>query len=181
LATLEVLKDTAVEYGAAMRLLLTAPGEFFAGGRGMPGCRRKLVFALPPVLVYAAATGAVLHNAIWTPVYLVAAYAYIGVWALTLRYVLVPFGEKRSFEEALYIAVCASPAFLIAWVPVVGGPVAALAAGLLTILGLVHRFKMHGGAALAVVTLPVVLVGLSSVFLSFIFMALASLSSIFGS
>lgn len=175
----EQLKDTVVEYCQAIQMLVTNPGEFFAQSGALPGYRTKFLFALPPVLVYAVAESVVHKNPLLAPLYILSAYAEIAVWMVTLKFVIVLFGESRTFEETLTIASSVALVFLIAWIPVAGPPLAVLGAGIFTVFGLTHNFKMHSGAALTAVALPVVVTGIVGAALSFVLIFLSSIFQTF--
>src|SRR5262249_14390976 len=108
-----------------------------------------------------------------------AAYAGLGLWTVALKYVLVAFGEKRSFEEALHVSSCAAAPLIVGWIPLVGLPLMYVLVSLFTFLGLVFHFKMDKGAATAAITLPVVVLGFGGALLSLMFLWLASLSTLF--
>ena len=166
-------------YLSAMRFLLIKPHAFFAEYPPLPDYRQQLLFILPPACVFAAGMAWQQASPWWALAYLPAAYAGVALWAVILKYVLVAFGEKRSFREVLHVSACSSVPLLVGWIPHFGLPALYLLVGLLTFLGLVFHFKMHSGAALAAVALPVVVAGFGGGILSFIFLWLASLSTIF--
>ena len=173
------MQDTFVEYLEAVRLLVTNPIEFFAHEKALPDIRTKVLFALPPIAVYAIAECLVHKNPFLGPLYLVAAYLEIGAWTLALMFVVRMFGEKRSFDETLFIGSAISFVYLIAWIPEVGPPLAALAAAAWTLLGLVHGFKMNSGAALTAVSLPVVVTGVVFVAISWLLVILSTMCQMF--
>ncbi len=163
-----------------MRLLLLKPHEFFATMPPLENRKQKLLFALPPALVFSVGMAWQAGNALWAILYLGAAFAGIGLLALALKYVLVVFGENRSFEDALHISSCAAPVpLLVGWIPVVGMPAMYVLVSLFTFLGLVFHLQMNKGAATAAVTLPVVVLGFGGALLSLVFLWLASISTIF--
>ena len=173
------LKATVVEYISAMRLLLLKPSEFFAGMPPLANYKQKLLFVLPVALVFALGMAWQAGSPWWVLAYLLEAYAGLGLWTVALKYVLVVFGEQRTFEDALHISSCAAVPLMIGWIPLVGLPAMYVLASLFTFLGLVFYFKMDKGAATAAVTLPVVVVGFGGAVLSMLFLWLASLSTMF--
>lgn len=177
--SLEQVKQAVTEYLQAVRLLATKPQEFFDAGKDLPHWRCELLFALPPALVYCLAMAVSLNSLLSGALYLLIAYLAIGLWMVSLKFVLIVFGENRSFREALHIAAPASTVFLVAAVPTYGPPAAFLLAGLLTVVGLTFYLKMNPGAAVAAVALPVVVSGFAGALLSFLFLGLASMMTIF--
>lgn len=172
-------KVSVGEYVHAVRSLFTEPTEFFEKAAAPPDFRLLLLFALPPVLIYAVVQGLVVKNPLLIPLYLIAAYAEIGVWMVALKYVVILFGERRTFNETLFIAVSAANVFAVAWIPVAGAPLAVLGAGALTMLGLMHGFKMHYGAALTAVALPLVVTGIVGGLLSWLLILVSSVLTVF--
>lgn len=162
-----------------MRFLLSKPHKFFAEYPSLTDYRQQLLFVLPPVCVFAAGMAWQRGSPWWTLAYLPGAYAGWALWGIILKYVLAVFGEKRSFREVLHVSACSWVPLLVGWVPHFGLPALYLLVGLFTFLGLVFHFRMHSGAALAAVALPVVVAGFGGGILSFIFLWLASLSTIF--
>jgi hypothetical protein len=175
------VKDFVVEYCDGVRTLLTNPAEFFSQSGSLPGYQVKLLFALPPILVYSIAESILQKNPWLSILYFVAAYAYIGIWMTALKFVLVVFGEKRTFDETLYISASASFVFLIAWIPNCGAPIAALGAGLWTVFGLTHGFKMNNGAAVAAVALPAVVTGVAGMAFTWLLVLLTTPLQMMGS
>lgn len=171
--------DGFLEYLHAVKLLIAQPQEFFKQSGILPEYRAKLLFALPPILIYGVAQAALHRNPFLIPLHVAASYVEILVWMAALRLVLLMFGERRSFDETLLIAATSAIVFLVAWIPVAGAPLAVIAAGALSVQGLTHSFKMNNGAALAAVALPVVVTGLVGAVLSWIFILLASFFQIF--
>jgi hypothetical protein len=179
MSEIEHLKGVIVDYLSSLKSLVSNPKDFFGEMGPVPDYKVGLTFALPPVLVYAIAESVQKENPYLFPLYCLAAYGEIAFWMVALKYVLIPFGERRSFKETLQIAAPVSFVFSIAWIPYVGAPLAVVAAGLWTVLGLTYGFKMNSGAALTAVTLPVVVAGVLGALLSFVFIFLASLSRVF--
>lgn len=174
------LKELAVEYLSAMRLLLIKPQEFFATMPPLEDRKQKMLFALPPALVFSVGMAWQLGNALWALLFLPLAFGSIWLIAVALKYVLPVLGESRSLDELLHISSCAAPApLLVGWIPVVGLPAMYVLATLFTFLGLVFNFKMNKGAATIAVTLPVVALGFGGGILSMLFIWLASISTIF--
>jgi hypothetical protein len=135
---------------------------------------------LPAVLIYALCEAFLRHATWWTLIYMIGAYLSLSLWTAATKYILVFFGEKRSWQEVLHITSCAFIALVLAAIPVVGEAIAVLLIGFWTYEGLVYGFKMNRGAATAAVALPVVICGFIGSILSFIFVGLASLSTLFG-
>jgi len=162
-----------------MRLLLLKPQEFFADTLPLKNYKEKLLFVLPPALVFAVGMAFQTSNPLAVVLYLVGAYAGLGLWTVALKYVLVVFGEKRTFEDALHISSCAAAPLAVGWIPLVGIPVMYVLVSLFTFFGLVFYFKMDKGAATAALTLPVVVLGFGGAVLSMVFLWLASISTLF--
>lgn len=175
---LDHFKATILEYCTNTRELIFSPRTFFSN-HSLPGYQTKLFFAMPPVLVYATAVSLMNKHSILSPFYVLVAYGEIALWAASLRYVVKLFGEQRSFDETLHIAVSAAIFFAIAWIPMVGPPAAFVGAALWTVFGLVNKFKMNKGAALTAVSLPVVVSGFAIGILLYLLMLLSSVSRLF--
>lgn len=181
MCTFTEFKNILSDYLEAARFLLLHPGQFFAQAPVLSDYKAQLLSAWPPVLVFAVGMAS-MHRPFWLGI-LDGLMAYIGivVWAIAIKYTVVFFGERRSFHEALHVASCAALALALAWLPVVGLPAAYMLIGFWTYHGLTGYFKMNSGAALAAVALPVVVVGFGGVLLSFLFLWIASLTTIFNS
>ena len=175
----ESLSKFLVDHWASLRFLVLNPAKLFAVAEPPNDYRLILIMALPPVLIFAIGIAVLKGNPWLALLGLVGAYAGIGIWSLALKYVLIFFGEKRPFTEILYLAVCAALSLAVAWVPIVGPPVCFLLIAFWTFMGLVHRFKMNSGAAVAAVALPVVITGLGGGILSYLLILLASLTTMF--
>jgi hypothetical protein len=179
LANTDRIKQIALDYLTAVRTLALHPRRYFEESKPLPDMKLQFLAAVPPVVLYAAATAILNKTTIQGLAYVVGGYTAIVVWTAVLKYILIPFGEKRSMEDLLHIATSASMAFLVAWIPVAGPPIAVLLAGFWSFSGLVHYLKMNSGAAIAAVALPIVICGALGSILSFIFLGLASISTLF--
>ena len=162
-----------------MKLLVTKPADFFAEAEPAASYKPMLLFVVPPVLIFSAGTAVLSRSWLNLATSLALASICLALWTAALKFGVLIFGEKRSWVEALQISACASLPVALGWIPYVGLPAAAVGTGYLSYLGLVHHFKMNQGAAMAAVSLPVVICGLGGTVLSFLLLALASISTMF--
>jgi hypothetical protein len=172
------LRETLVDYGTALRMLIQHPMQFFETTRPLPSYTRQALFPLPSVLLYAICEGFIRNAFWWAPIYMIGVYLALAAWTAIIRKILPVFGETRSWSEVLHITAASWMATAFAGIPVVGQAIAVVVAGMLTYIGLVHQFKMNRGAATAAVTLPVVICGLLGSILSFILVGMASISTL---
>lgn len=165
-------------FPSVARQLLLHPATFFLEHPAPSDYRTQLMLPLPAIAVFSVLSACVGLKPLLLFSGFLAAYALIGIWMLSLRYCLLMFGENRSFQEVLHISTCAAFAFLFGWLPVVGGPLCALYAAFLTWTGLVYTFKMNPGAALAAVSVPVVIGGFAGGILTYVLFLLLGLGSL---
>ena len=164
----------------AVKLLAIKPGQFFQEVAPLPSYQAQALFVLPQVLVYVGGQAALSARPLVTGLLAAAgSYAGIALWTVVLRYTLRFFGERRSFFEVAHIATCSTLPLVLGWIPLAGAPLLCFGVGFYTYQGLTGAFKMNQGAAMAAVALPVVVSGLVGVLFSFVFLWLASLSTIF--
>lgn len=173
------LAGNLTAYLGALKLLALNPATFFAEVKRLPDYKAQAWFALPQVAVFALGLGVLSGKPVLIALYSAGAYAGIAVWTVVLRYVLRFFGEQRGFDETAHIVTCSTLPFFIGWIPVVGGPLLYLGVGFYCYVGLTAGLKMNQGAALAAIALPVVLSGFLGALFSFVFLWIASLSTIF--
>lgn len=172
------IKDALSGYCLSVRQLILHPTEFFAVKRE-PTYGEELLASAPAIALFILGLLLTGENLWLAPIYVLAAYAGIAAWATALKYIIIVFGEKRRFGETLQIASGSSLALAIAWIPQYGLPLAYLLVGFWSYKGLIGAFKMHSGAALAATFLPVVILGLCGNVFGFVFLWLASLTTIF--
>lgn len=175
----EKVSELLVDYILALWQILVSPASYFACAKPLGDLKSQFFFVLP-LTFFSALSAALVSGKLWyLPIYLLAEYLAIGLWVFTLRLVLRLFGERHSVEQLAHIASCSSVAFLLAGLPYVGLALFVMWAFFLNFLGLVHFLKVNKGAALAVLALPVIVLGMGGAILSFILLWLASLTTLF--
>jgi hypothetical protein len=159
-------KDSAAiqsvkKYWLLLKELTMHPERFYANRKPQTEWKVMSMYVLPSAIVLALAAGLIQRN--WVMGLAHFASAYLGLALLTVieRYIIMFFGEKRSFEETADLICTTAPALILGCIPQYGLPMALLLSGYWNYRGLVRQFKMDPNAALAAVGLPITLTGLT--------------------
>ncbi len=148
---------------AAVRDVVTRPGEFFEGMPKAEGYGPAIVFftitlAVPFVIYALISLGLALIAA---PFVWVLGLATTWVWAWYLGWAVRMFA-KGSLDTVNAFQICAyaNVPVLLSWVPIVG-PLVGIWTLVLQWYGLTRHAKVGSGAALAIILVPALILSLS--------------------
>lgn len=167
------------DYLSDLKSIILSPAGFFKVLEPAPDWRLDAVWAIPPIFVFANLMAAWKVNPFLILFWVPAAFLSLSFWFFVLKRVLDAFGENHSYAEMAAIGSRTSPAFFLGWIPEYGLILSFLLIAFWTYKALLHRFKMDKGAAVAAVAMPVVICGMFGMIFSYIFIWLASISTLF--
>ncbi len=144
-------------YWHNLQQLIIRPDQFYLTRKPSANWRLRLLSCLPPILLSASLFALIAGKPWLASIYIVGAYAGIGILIVMERYVLRIFDQRKSFSEMVDVVATTAPAFVLGWIPQYGVPLVCLAVGYWNWLALSRQFKLEPGPALLGTALPVVI------------------------
>lgn len=149
------------KYWHQLKQLIMRPNQFYSNRKPQTEWKTMAFYVLPPALLLGIAAGLIQHNWLLGVANFVGAYVGVAVLTAIERYIIMFFGEKRSFEETGDLICTTAPALILGCIPQYGLPAVLLLSGFWNFRGLVRQFKMDPNAALAAVGLPIAATGMT--------------------
>lgn len=147
--------------------------------QAQPPLKQSLLLLIPPAFVCSLGLWLITSNPMMSCIRGIGGIAGLALWAFIEKYTIRFLSHNVSYRQIFYLVAWAGQAMVLAWIPYVGEPMFMIISGFWCYKAFKHSLKIQEGAALTAVGGPVILICLTAVTLAFVFLWIASLTTVF--